>query len=87
MQNNADGCSVDVDTVLRLAFRGQKWAICSREQLFGISFLFPALFHMNEMMLSAFQGTGNMFHSSAVDLPIWHDLCSQDLSTGILLCE
>lgn len=38
-------------------------------------------------MLSCFQGTGNMSHSSVVDLPVWHNLCSHDFSTRILLCE
>lgn len=73
--------------MLMLAFRGQTQAAGSREQLFSSSFVFSALFRINYVILSCFQGTGNMSHSSAVDLPVWRNLCSHDFSTRILLCE
>lgn len=59
-------------------------AVVSREQLFSSSFLFFAQFHINYMILSCFQGTGNVSHGSAVDLPIWHNWCSHDFSARIL---
>lgn len=62
-------------------------AVGSREQLFSSSFLFSALFRINYVILSFFQGTGNVSHSSAIDLPIWHNLCNHNVSARILLCE
>lgn len=67
--------------------RGQMQAVVSREQLFSSSFLFFAQFHINYMIMSCFQGTGNVSHRSAVDLPIWHNLCTHDFPARILLCD
>lgn len=83
VQSSADGPSIDSVTMLMLTFRGQMQAVVSREQLFNSSFLFFAQFHINYMIMSCFQGTGNVSHSSTVDLPMW---CN-DFPARILLCD
>lgn len=65
-------------------FQRQMQAVVSREQLFSSGVLFSAQFHKNYVILSCFQGAGNVSHSSTVDLPIWHNLCSHDFPARIL---